>query len=70
MSEHPNAMLRGGPATLSGRERIRYVPNRQETLKLFRGNCYHHFERTTQTCLSEGRQLQVFVWHGTTYVAE
>jgi hypothetical protein len=65
-----NALLRGGPPSLTLRDRIRYVENIDEKIKLPNGNRYEHFEPTGETDLLLGRNLYVFAWAGCTYVAE
>lgn len=66
-----NAVLRGGPAAhFTDDERIRYVPDTGNSLKLQRGNRYEHFEPTTEIMQHEGRDLVVFTWTRVTYVAE
>ncbi|MBB5937283.1 DUF5988 family protein [Streptomyces zagrosensis] len=70
-AEEANVILRGGPAAeFPDHERIRYVPDPRSTLKLPRGNHYAHFAPTTETIPHGTHDLQVFLWTGTTYVAE
>lgn len=67
----PNAILTGGPGDLiSDIDRIRYVEDQCDRLKLLRGNRYDHFERSAETVPHELGELRVFVWSGLTYVAE
>lgn len=65
-----NVVLRGGPPSLSLRERMRFVRSTDDKLKLFQGNRYDHFEPTGELERHLGRDLHVFVWTGSTYVAE
>jgi hypothetical protein len=65
----PNVILTGGPK-LADSERVRYVENIQEKLKLFRGHHYDHFEPTGRSTLHDGLALIVFAYTGFTCVAE
>jgi hypothetical protein len=65
-----NVILRGGPASLSAAERIRYVANCEERFKLPRGNHYDHFDPASVTEWHDNVELKVFEWVGCTYVAE
>jgi hypothetical protein len=69
MMDGPNVFLQGGP-DLPESQRVRYVADTSERVKLFRGHRYEHFEPTPQTLLRSGHTLQVFVWCGCTHVAE
>ncbi|GAA3889090.1 DUF5988 family protein [Streptomyces sedi] len=69
MSQRPNVILRGGPS-VPDTERVLYVPDPTQRLKIFRGHRYEHFEPTPETALHAGRKLLVFTWSGCTYVAE
>ncbi|MFD9606600.1 DUF5988 family protein [Streptomyces sp. NPDC056708] len=67
----PNVILRGGPSTyLSEEQRICYVEQLDEKLKLLRGNRYEHFEPTAGSELHDGVPLRVFTWVGATQLAE
>ncbi len=68
----PNAMLVGRPGgmTIPERERIRWVHNLQEPVKVFCGNRYEHFHPTLDTVKHPLGLLRVFAWTRTTYVAE
>ncbi|WP_194922143.1 DUF5988 family protein [Catenulispora rubra] len=66
----PNVILRGGPAALSGKKRVRSVADSDSVLKLQNGNRYDHYESTSETVIDDGRLLKVFVWVQCTYVAE
>ena len=66
----PNAILRGGPASLSAAERIRHVANCEERFKLPRGNHYDHFDPTSVTEWHDNVELRVLEWVGCTYIAE
>jgi hypothetical protein len=70
MDRTPNAILLGGPTPLSDEERVRYAADLGEKIKISRGHRYDHFEPTTQTSPHQGRELRVFVWSGSTFVAE
>jgi hypothetical protein len=70
MDRAPNVILEGGPAQLPDDERIRYVADTGEKVKLPRGHRYDHFEPTTRTFPHAGQDLRVYVWSGSTYVAE
>jgi hypothetical protein len=65
----PNVVLMGGPE-IPDTERLRYVADTSERFKLFRGNRYEHFDPTPTFSLHMGRQLQVFTWTRSTFVAE
>ena len=65
-----NVVLRGGPVSIAPHERIWHAENTAEKIKLLRGNRYEHFEPTTETEPYLGRELQIYVWTGCTYVAE
>ncbi|MEU0304596.1 DUF5988 family protein [Streptomyces sp. NPDC006175] len=67
----PNVILRGGPSPyLSEDQRICYVEQLDEKLKLPRGNRYEHFEPTAESEVHEGVPLRVFTWTGATQFAE
>jgi Family of unknown function (DUF5988) len=67
----PNVILDGGPSdALPDGERIRYVAGGAARVKLLRGNRYEHYEKSTRTLPHENGTLQVFVWTGSTYIAE
>lgn len=70
MDRMPNVILHGGPTTLSEDERVRYVAQTEETLKISRGHRYDHFQPTSRTSRYQGRELRVFEWSGSTKVAE
>jgi uncharacterized protein DUF5988 len=70
MDQAPNVILEGGPTLLPDEERVRYVADPGEKIKLLRGHRYDHFEPTAQTSSRQGQVLHVFVWSGSTYVAE
>jgi hypothetical protein len=69
MTTTPNIILRGGPE-IPESERLQFVPDTGKKLKLFRGHRYDHFEPTDQTLQHSGWELRVFLWTGSTYVAE
>ncbi|HEY7143743.1 MAG TPA: DUF5988 family protein [Streptosporangiaceae bacterium] len=69
MDYRPNVILTGGPSLVDG-ERIRYVENLEEKLKLLRGHHYDHFEPTGRSLLRDGLDLAVFSYSGFTRVAE
>lgn len=67
----PNSVLRGHPrSSFSEEQLVRYVPDADERLKVSRGHCYEHFERTNEHVVHDGRELRVFSWTHRTYVAE
>ncbi|GGX36278.1 DUF5988 family protein [Streptomyces lomondensis] len=67
----PNVILRGGASPyLTDDQRIRYVEDTDDNLKLLRGNRYEHFEPTAESETHDGMQLRVFVWLGVTKLAE
>ncbi|WP_331749097.1 MULTISPECIES: DUF5988 family protein [unclassified Streptomyces] len=67
----PNVILRGGASPyLTDNQRIRYVENTDDKLKLLQGNRYEHFEPTTENEIHDGMQLRVFIWVGGTKLAE
>lgn len=71
MSNEANVILQGGPVRdLPEQERIRTVEDTSARIKLTRSNRYEHFEPSTEKISFEGRELQVFDWAGSTYVAE
>lgn len=69
MIAEPNVLLDGGKG-IPETERIRFLECSNTKFKLFRGNRYEHFEPTGRTVLHGGRELSLFVWSATTYVAE
>jgi Family of unknown function (DUF5988) len=68
----PNVVLRGGPDSgLSDDERLRYVAEPVDKVKVARGHRYEHFERSTDTWADpDGNELRVYEWIGFTRVAE
>lgn len=62
-------LLRAGPK-LADSERVRYVENIEEKLKLSRGHHDDHFEPTGRRTLHDGLALIVFAYTGFTCVAE
>ncbi|MEV4046862.1 DUF5988 family protein [Streptomyces sp. NPDC049744] len=71
MEHQANVILRGGGPLVPDEERIRYVADPTERLKLFLGNRYEHYQPTTaRQRHSDGRELLVFKWVYRTYVAE
>ncbi|MDT0347328.1 DUF5988 family protein [Streptomyces litchfieldiae] len=70
MDRAPNVILEGGPTPLPDEERVRYVADPGQKIKLYRGHRYDHFEPTAQTSPHHGRELLVFQWSGSTFVAE
>ncbi len=65
-----NVILRGGPSSIGWHERVRFVGNIQDKVKVFLGNRYEHFEPTAKTEHYLGLNLLVYRWTGSTYVAE
>lgn len=69
--EIPNAFLRGIPISLLiDGARERRVDEIDETLKLFMGNRHEHFRPLAETVTIGGRELRVFEWTHSTFVAE
>ncbi|OLZ59174.1 hypothetical protein AV521_45985 [Streptomyces sp. IMTB 2501] len=67
----PNVILQGGTSPyLPDDQRVLYVQHPDTKLKILRGNRHEHFEPTSETVLHQGVALQVFVWSGSTKVAE
>ncbi|WP_234320397.1 DUF5988 family protein [Streptomyces sp. SBT349] len=68
----PNVFLSGGSrAAIADEERLCYLPDLDVAkVSVLRGNCYEHFEASSETTLVDGRELRVFVWTRRTYVAE
>ena len=64
----PTVLLIGpGPAT----EAVSWPDSDScHTIKIARGNCYDHFDVTSEHADQDGRQLRVFRWTDRTYVAE
>ncbi|MCC9312007.1 DUF5988 family protein [Kitasatospora sp. RB6PN24] len=66
----PNVFLTGAPA-LTGAERLRHVADVDAAkVKVPLGNRYEHFEASARTTVVDDRELRVFVWTHSTYVAE
>ncbi|MBO1415273.1 DUF5988 family protein [Streptomyces sp. FH025] len=66
----PNVFLTGASA-ITGSERLRHVADvgaAKVTVPL--GNRNVHFEDSSETTLVDGRELRVYVWTHSTYVAE
>ena len=67
----PNAILRGGPDhRLTDAGRIRYAESTTTPVKVLVGECYEHFEPTSEFAEHDGRRLRVFSWSHRTFVAE
>lgn len=67
----PNIILQGGPVESEPpHTRVRYIADRTDRYKLFKGNRYEHFVPSAETLSVGGEDLQVFVWSHRTYVAE
>ncbi|HXR69794.1 DUF5988 family protein [Actinocrinis sp.] len=67
----PNAFLRGIPVSLLiDGARERRVDEVDENLKLFMGNRHEHFRPLAETVTIGGRELRVFEWTHSTFVAE
>lgn len=69
MLRTPNVILLGGP-DIPESDRIQYLENTSERFKLFRGNRYEHFDPTPRYSQHLGRQVKVFHWVRSTFVAE
>lgn len=68
----PNVFLTGGPPSVITEERqLHYIENLNvPKVKLPFGNRYEHFEASSETTYVDDRELRVFVWTHSTYVAE
>jgi hypothetical protein len=67
----PNIALRGGPSgSAAADSTIYYEQGPNEVYKLPLGNRYEHFTPTEETVSVGDRQLRVYEWTHTTYVAE
>ncbi|MBW5483260.1 DUF5988 family protein [Streptomyces bambusae] len=67
----PNVILRGGPAQeLAPEDRVRYVSDTTDKVKVLWGNRYEHFSPTEGTVTEEELELLVYQHSGYTYVAE
>ncbi|MBP2055463.1 hypothetical protein J2Z21_008477 [Streptomyces griseochromogenes] len=68
----PNVFLTGAPAAaVAGEERLHYLPDLDVSkVKIPRGNRYEHFEASSEITRVDDRELRVFVWTHSTYVAE
>jgi hypothetical protein len=68
---NPNAILTGGPlADLPEAERLYFVADEAESVKLSRGDRYEHYHRSGRTVRHELGELHLFVWACRTFVAE
>ncbi|MFC8723060.1 DUF5988 family protein [Kitasatospora sp. NPDC057198] len=66
----PNVLLTGAPA-LTGAARLRHVADVDvPKVKVPLGNRYEHFEASSETTLVDDRELRVFIWTHSTFVAE
>ncbi|WP_419998921.1 DUF5988 family protein [Streptomyces boninensis] len=68
----PNVFLSGGSRLgLTDEQRLHYISDHSVTkVKVLNGNRYEHFEASTETTLVDDRELRVFSWTQSTYVAE
>lgn len=66
----PNSLLQGGPREITEDARLRWVPDRQDVVKMPWGNGYEHFVRTSARVQRFGHQVRVFAWSHRTYLAE
>ncbi|MEU9988288.1 DUF5988 family protein [Streptomyces sp. NPDC007971] len=68
----PNVFLTGAPVTaVAAEERLHHLADLGASkVKIPRGNRYEHFEASSETTLVDDRELRVFVWTHSTYVAE
>lgn len=70
-AEIPNVFLRGMPSgLLIDGARERWIEELGEDLKLFMGNRHEHFRPLPETVTVDGRELRVFEWTHSTFVAE
>ncbi|MEV5985185.1 DUF5988 family protein [Streptomyces sp. NPDC052051] len=71
MKQTPNVILQGSGPSIPDEERVRYLPDTTDTFKLFLGNRYEHYRSTDSRHAHDcGRDLRVFEWVRSTYVAE
>ncbi len=68
--EEIKVLLVGGPAGLSEADRIRMADTLSNNIKIFRGNCYHHFAYSGESRDLSGTRLPVFRWCYQTKIAE
>jgi len=67
----PNVILQGDPpAWPLEEERVRHIPEPGGVFKLQRGNRYEHFRSTGRTENVGGRELHIYEWSHSTYIAE
>ncbi|MCP9955775.1 DUF5988 family protein [Actinomadura madurae] len=68
----PNIFLSGGPPSrITGERQLHYIADLDvPKVKIPFGNRYEHFEASSETMRIDDRELRVFVWTHSTYVAE
>jgi len=68
----PNVYLSGGQSPyIDEDDRLRHVPDPyQGVLKVLCGNRYEHFKSDAETTVVDDRELHVFSWTHSTYLAE
>lgn len=70
ITTNPNSLLHGGPVQIADDDRLRWVPDHQDVVKLPWGNGYEHFVRTGERTRRWGREVRLFTWSHRTYLAE
>ena len=63
-------LLTGGPATLRETDRIHFVADLRDKVKLPAGNGYEHFTANGESRTVDNLELPVFAWCGRTKIAE
>lgn len=71
VENRPNVILSGGPVDrLPEHQRIRYVADETDSVKVLMGNRYEHWAPSEQKVTHAQGELRVFHWSRYTYVAE
>lgn len=68
--EQIRVVLIGGPAQLRADDRIRYVADLADKVKVPAGNGYEHFRANGESRTVDNLELPVFAWCGRTKIAE
>ncbi|MEV8437444.1 DUF5988 family protein [Actinosynnema sp. NPDC051121] len=63
-------LLTGGPPTLREADRIHFVTDLGDKVKLPAGNGYEHFSASGESRTVDNLELPVFAWCGRTKIAE
>lgn len=71
-SQPVNAILVGGPDTISPQDRLTHVPDAgdDDLIKLRHAHGCDHFERTSEQVAQDGHTLRVYAWSQFTKTAE